>query len=417
MLHEQLIDTTNSILKRSREVSRLKGENYNIFNVLKIESDEVTVHNRFIANLLNPKGSHGMGAIFLNLFYKQILQSQTGENSLPNTVCKTIVAMQELPTKVKAEYWLGNISIDQSKGGSIDICITTSDCQIRIENKIHAGEQPKQLERYFNSKKGAAPKIIVFYLTLNGQASKSAGILKNGTHYFCLSHNNDTTKWLEACFLQASDQPILRETIKQYLILIKKLTFQTTSQAMDKELQELIIKNRANFEAANTISNSVSDAKEQVYKKIFTKIKTEVKDIANLDIKIDAKRGGRADGGFISLKQITIENNKYDIGINLELENNYFFFCMIESGKNRSSVLNSHRRFDSIANYISSKNYTCKKEGNRNGWNLYQKFNFQEEFNFLNYLDLNKSAREKLVNSFAIELAKTIMESEIAKFD
>ena len=42
---------------------------------------------------------------------------------------------------------------------------------------------------------------------------------------------------------ESADRPILRETIKQYIILIKKLTNQLTNQKMEDEIKKLIIKN------------------------------------------------------------------------------------------------------------------------------------------------------------------------------
>ncbi len=48
------------------------AEIFNIFSVLRIESDEVTTHSRFIAELLNPKGVHGLENQFLELFIKTL---------------------------------------------------------------------------------------------------------------------------------------------------------------------------------------------------------------------------------------------------------------------------------------------------------------------------------------------------------
>lgn len=43
----------------------LSGEYYNIFQVIDMTSNETGVHSAFIADLLNPKGRHRMGDVFL----------------------------------------------------------------------------------------------------------------------------------------------------------------------------------------------------------------------------------------------------------------------------------------------------------------------------------------------------------------
>jgi len=46
-------------------VDKAKGERFNLFSILGMESDEVSTHSRFLAELLNKNGSHGQKDIFL----------------------------------------------------------------------------------------------------------------------------------------------------------------------------------------------------------------------------------------------------------------------------------------------------------------------------------------------------------------
>lgn len=50
-----------------------KGENYNLFSILRIEGSELK-HSALIANLLDPKGSHGCGDAFLRAFFEIALK-------------------------------------------------------------------------------------------------------------------------------------------------------------------------------------------------------------------------------------------------------------------------------------------------------------------------------------------------------
>lgn len=65
---ESLLDQVNALLKRYADINQITGEEFNIFRILKLESSEVRMHSAFLAELLNPKGSHGQKDTFLKLF-------------------------------------------------------------------------------------------------------------------------------------------------------------------------------------------------------------------------------------------------------------------------------------------------------------------------------------------------------------
>lgn len=56
------------IKKYVERISRITGERFNIFNILDVESYEVRLHSRLLAEILNPQGTHGQKDIFLKLF-------------------------------------------------------------------------------------------------------------------------------------------------------------------------------------------------------------------------------------------------------------------------------------------------------------------------------------------------------------
>ena len=65
---KSLLDQVNAITAKYRKINDLTGENFNVFRILKLESSEVRMHSAFIAELLNPHGSHGQRDVFLKLF-------------------------------------------------------------------------------------------------------------------------------------------------------------------------------------------------------------------------------------------------------------------------------------------------------------------------------------------------------------
>jgi hypothetical protein len=59
-------DFAEAVLREQRE----RRVPFNVFGLLRLERDEA-VHSRFLAELLNPSGSHGAGPWFLNAFLEQ----------------------------------------------------------------------------------------------------------------------------------------------------------------------------------------------------------------------------------------------------------------------------------------------------------------------------------------------------------
>ena len=238
------MDTELDIQRFFREVARIcaleqaqqeernrKGENYNLFSILNIERYELK-HSALIANLLDPKGSHGCGDAFLRAFFEIALKG----TAYPFEECT-------LPHSY-TEYYTGPIAGDT--GGRIDILVTSSDYGLIIENKIYAGDQDKQLTRYDNYGKetfGAGGYLLV-YLTLYGyDASKESTATKSAEEvgYLRLSYAEDILRWLEQCVRLADNKPLVRESLNQYIRTIKQLTYQDMNQENIQEIIDLAV--------------------------------------------------------------------------------------------------------------------------------------------------------------------------------
>lgn len=55
----ELLNSVAAINEKYREIMQCTGESFNIFSILQLESDEVHLHSRLLAELLNPKVAHG----------------------------------------------------------------------------------------------------------------------------------------------------------------------------------------------------------------------------------------------------------------------------------------------------------------------------------------------------------------------
>ena len=391
---KKLLSIVAEKIERSKEISRLKGENFNVFSILGFETKENKTHSRFLASLLDPNGDHGLGDIFLQLFYKTILSNET-EHSLTENKQEIVKLLMKDIVEVRTEEYLGKINNEEETGGFVDVSLTGNNGKIFIENKINAGDQHLQIARYINGS-----NLVVFYLTLDGRrpSKGSSGNYKVNEDFFLLSYKTDIKNWLEDCQKEVSDFPIIRETIKQYLILIKKLTGQLNNQEMEKEILELI---KNNIEVAEKIGTLLVKAKFELgwnrYSKILDMLKGKLIGL-NIDLSgISRERSNRLDGCFIKI----IGLNNYDIGINLELSNNYFFFCAVQKNKKRQPSINTRSEFDNLSSFLINNLKKHNINVSRNGWRLAGIFTIMSPFD-------NNMNDERSSQIFCTDLANQI---------
>lgn len=242
-----VLKDTARIVKHHKQLSEAKMEYYNMFSVLNIETRENKTHSAFITDLLNPKGAHRQGNVFLELFLEVIKP----EIEPDNIEFKEKFPIRKFDTSkvfVKAEYSIGTTNLCEKEGedvanasgGRIDIFLRDKDeTIICIENKIHAVDQKKQIQRYYNYK---TANNTVFYLTLNGSEPHKDSKLKliSDKHFYNISYKNHIAQWLELCLKEVPNFTALRETINQYIILIKKLTY-TMNKEQQEELEEVML--------------------------------------------------------------------------------------------------------------------------------------------------------------------------------
>ena len=246
-----------------QEERNRKGENYNLFSILSIERYELK-HSALIANLLDPKGSHGCGDAFLRAFFEIALKG----TAYPFE--------SSTPPHSYTEYYTGPIAGDT--GGRIDILVESKSSHygLIIENKIYAGDQDKQLTRYDNYGKETfgADGYLLVYLTLYGcDASKESTATKSAEEvgYLRLSYAEDILRWLEQCVRLADNKPLVRESLNQYIRTIKQLTYQDMNQENIQTIIDLAVDHP---EVVATLSSKRDAIAQGIRKKyIFDKLK------------------------------------------------------------------------------------------------------------------------------------------------
>ena len=125
MEYKEFFKSVKGFLEQA-EIHKRRGNNdFNPYLEMWSESNEVKLHSRLICGFLNPLGKHYQGDVFLETFLE----------------C------------VGLKAWFGNTSGARvyKEYKNIDMYITNGERHIIVENKIWAGDQDKQIERYIES--------------------------------------------------------------------------------------------------------------------------------------------------------------------------------------------------------------------------------------------------------------------------
>jgi hypothetical protein len=183
-----------------------------------------------------------------------------------------IVGFESNRTKVYVEKSIGTVT--ETEGGRIDIILEDiNGYAIIIENKIYAGDQKTQLIRYDKYGSNEYPeKYQILYLTLFGhEATKESA---EGVIYTKISYEIHILNWLEKCLNISVRQQFLRETIFQYITLVKQLTGKDMNKITNKDLIDLLSKSE-NIESAILISQNINQAKKSIVEKMAAQIAKE----------------------------------------------------------------------------------------------------------------------------------------------
>jgi len=253
-------------------VSKKEQLNFNVFSILRRETEEVGLHSAFLFALLDPKGAHEHQTIFLN--------------SLMD-----VLGLSDF-TDAKFERSGKEIPFDN---GRIDLYFQQGDRALIIENKIDANDEPEQLSRYIKVAKDEfkAKHIDVVYLTLDGKIPTLNSLgdyghlldglctegglrTEDGVQLKCASYKSDIVKWLEHCIAKMALYPTTRETLVLYKRLVLGLTGQSLMEAEKMEIVNTIVQNKENLEAALKVMKVSDDLKKKILTSAIGKIVAEV---------------------------------------------------------------------------------------------------------------------------------------------
>ena len=234
-----------------------QGKEFNIFRVQRILNDEVKIC-RLIRELLDPKGSHGQGSVFLRLFLETLgwakIRQIAGEDYDKATVA-------------------GEVLIKNDR--RIDLLIRIGKYMLPIEAKVYATDQERQCFDYYNFAVSYDPDVVIYYLTPDGHEPSDSS--KNGlkdAQIQCISFAKEIIDWLTTCIKADALEQIhpVREILIQFREILKQLTGKEEGKVA-MEIMNQISSSRDNFEAAEKVASVLAAVKVEKMIEIFDHIK------------------------------------------------------------------------------------------------------------------------------------------------
>lgn len=281
------MDATN-LLKYSQEQCEAREEakkderdSYNLFEALNLTTREVECHSRFLYDLLNPKGRHGMGDMFLNTFLTKVCQLQNFDLS---------------KVRVSREYVF--------KDGRIDLLIEIpGQYCIVIEVKVYASDQYQQLLRYkeyteeWKAKNGCNAESQILYLTLDGHEASEQSCDYGKVEYECISFKDDIDAWISNCIWlpNMTKNPRLTDILRQYKEILTNLNggFNMNDEYSMNTITA-ISESPQSYKAAVQISECLIEARTDMLRCIFSDIENYIKELLpDTDITTKDERNDR----------------------------------------------------------------------------------------------------------------------------
>ncbi|MDI9366046.1 MAG: PD-(D/E)XK nuclease family protein [Flavobacterium sp.] len=279
---QDLLTKVTLINNRYEIIDKHTGDNFNVFKIMRMEEDEVYTHSAIISELLNVKGSHNLGDIFLKVFI-DCFNNNLQEDS------KLLDIEDWQNSKAFVEVSIGLIDKDATEGGRIDILVKSDNKRIIFENKIKAPDQKNQLFRYHKYALSTGQEFWLIYLTKFPQNPEPITTNKNesvSNKTINLTYKDFIKDWIEKCIPLAFDKPLLRETLRQYLATVKRITNQSTNKEMEQGINDLIKNSKENFGASMLIANQFNAVKNEIIETFWINIKLELENIySNEDYK------------------------------------------------------------------------------------------------------------------------------------
>jgi hypothetical protein len=208
---------------QQRRIDRRRATGFNVFHL--IEPDENKLSD-ILADLLDPKGGHGQGDLFLRLLFKQLgLRSDA-------KLTKDVTVQREAPTHGILKY-----------RRRMDVFVE-SRALLVIENKVDSLEQRDQVKDYLQHLQQCARgrQVRLIYLTPDGRppGSLHPSVIEQEEsirRLHCWSYQRQLRVWLESCRRDCEAQKI-RDFLSDFITYIESALKRESKNNQEKVVDE-----------------------------------------------------------------------------------------------------------------------------------------------------------------------------------
>lgn len=369
-----ICETLQNFQLKYKRLNTSEAHGFNVFSILLKSGDEVNLHSKFIYELLNPHGSHSQGSLFLDLFLKQLgLAIET----------QGMVASRE-------KY-------------NIDILLQSSSEAVIIENKIFTEDHSYQLSRYYqNMQWQGYRQPYLLYLTLFGHQPVEKSVRD---HVISISYQHEIIAWLEEAIGAIRHISILKETLTQYLNLVKALTYQSHKEEFALDVKRFLLQEN-NLQTILSIEESIVEAKIEIQFNFWqTLLSHLIPHYAFTFYNANAEKGLKS-----SIRRYyNQQKNIKDYGIEYEVDDNLYFFVEL-----RNNIYYGFYFYDDAK--INQQQIVCLRQLNV-PWNeisesVYWKYPYKR-LDFKNFNEhifdlIDTSKRQREVGAISNEILRMI---------
>jgi hypothetical protein len=213
-------DKLVSLLNEKREDDRDLASDFNVFDY--IQPDELKL-SRIIADLLDPKGSHGQQRICLEAFVEAMIERISEEQPLRQKLTK----LQKVVRDDKC-FVIVQTEVATSNRRRMDIVVNVGGNDgIVLENKPWANDQKEQLGDYADEAAKRFDCWVLIYLHGTGKAADEYTISKNKLrkleadgNFFNADYIYFLIRWLKIC-LERVEAEKLRCFLRDFIDYIE----------------------------------------------------------------------------------------------------------------------------------------------------------------------------------------------------
>lgn len=263
---DNLLFTTASQLSSYRSFLNLYeaelSPSFNSFNFIQPNEPKLS---DIIADLLDPKGSHGQGAVFLHLFLDidKILAALKGQFEIVSDV------------SVRRER-----ATDENRFIDIVVC-KPGVFGIGVENKPWAEDRYQQISDYIKFlKKEFVDNFLCIYLSRDGAPPSEESIAtteredyERKKQFLTLSYSV-LRKWLSICCNHCQSERV-RAFLKDFELYLHHNFEGGTTMTESKLICENILSSDANLDAALLVAGSIDEVKDRLIGKLKDQIEKD----------------------------------------------------------------------------------------------------------------------------------------------